>query len=526
MRTPRKTAVDRRYSRFPLVGLLAAGCQLLNTFGATDGGSEDSTASSSGGAESGAATGLDASSSSPTTAGTSTGSVTVTSEAASAEITTGDGSTTTGESSTTAEPPACEVEAWSPKITSAPSLLAAAVIGPDGDFIVAGTACDAVPCESPEIYMRKIRADGTTAWKRGVTGNNSQALDAAVDADGDVYVAGYFQGTIWPWGKDRPGDETTGSATDADFLVMKVNGETGEPLWAETEKLDTVDTDLASAIAVGAGGDRVAITGICPGATKLLTAVYAADGTQLARNCHDSGSFARGFDVQALPDGKFVVVGKFSPSLTLGGITLDSAGETDGFVAVLDGDGAIDAGFTPVRIGGAGADHLETVHVLADGELVVGGYCGPDPDGPFAGCGDRTAFVARLDAAEAPLIFAEKDSIVLDVASVEEGIVVTGASDTELVLNTHVGVGFAALVDPAELQQPIRGWTMGAGETAIKSVGVDASGRMLWGGTIRGPNVWTAEQAPPLPVDLGPEAPGYHSFLLQECPPAAVSAGS
>lgn len=78
--------------------------------------------------------------------------------------------------------------------------------------------------------------------------------------------------------------------------------------------------------------------------------------------------------VAAMPDGGLVIAGHFEGEIELGSDRLESAGETDAFVARLDSTGAVD---WAARLGGAGFDAATAVVVdRAGNPVVVGDFSG------------------------------------------------------------------------------------------------------------------------------------------------------
>jgi hypothetical protein len=91
--------------------------------------------------------------------------------------------------------------------------------------------------------------------------------------------------------------------------------------------------------------------------------------------------------IDALPSGEAVVVGSFATTCTMGGTTLESAGDEDAFVARLDAKGAAK---WIQRFGGAGLDRATLVRLDPSGNAIVAGTTsGADatslPVGPDAG---------------------------------------------------------------------------------------------------------------------------------------------
>jgi len=90
---------------------------------------------------------------------------------------------------------------------------------PDGGFIAAGFTSSLAPAGSTDVLVLKIDEDGHGEWKKlcGGPGHN-RAYDICRASDGDYVVCGYSE-----MGADR-----------SDVLVMKIDADNGDSLWAKT----------------------------------------------------------------------------------------------------------------------------------------------------------------------------------------------------------------------------------------------------------------------------------------------------
>lgn len=100
---------------------------------------------------------------------------------------------------------------------------------------------------------RLLIIDPTLVYSSYLGGNNTdRAADAAVDANGNLYVTGYTYSTAFPGGG-------SGNAGYDDLFVTKINAEGTGILYTTIVGGD--GTDEAAGIAVNAVGDRVWVTG-------------------------------------------------------------------------------------------------------------------------------------------------------------------------------------------------------------------------------------------------------------------------
>lgn len=208
---------------------------------------------------------------------------------------------------------------------------------------------------SNDAFVAKLdAATGTAVWavRFGSTDLDS-AEGIAVDANGDVFVVGKFQGTVDFGGGNRM------SAGDSDIFVVKLNGETGAHIW--------------SARYGGLGNDGSGSAIAVSGANEIVVA----------------GTFS-------------------SASLTFGGATLTNAGAGVGDVYVAKLGNTAGAHVWSKRLGGAASDSLAAIAVDSAGDVVLTGeflgttnYGGSD----LMSAGGSDIFLVKLGAAAGAHLF-------------------------------------------------------------------------------------------------------------------------
>jgi hypothetical protein len=174
-----------------------------------------------------------------------------------------------------------------------------------------------------DAFVVKYSPTGALTWAKNFGGTASDdAYGVATDRRGNVYVVGTFYGSA------TFGSTTlTSSGPSHDVFVAKLDGATGNPIWAT--RLGGAQDDDARAVTV------------------------------------DEDSSA------ATDDGKPVVVGTFQGTATLAtGPQVTSNGAKDIFVARLSASGALS---TVRTIGGAGTDTTGDVALDATGNAIVTG---------------------------------------------------------------------------------------------------------------------------------------------------------
>jgi PKD repeat protein len=207
-----------------------------------------------------------------------------------------------------------------------------------------------------DIFITKINASGNYVWTRSIgAGGDDGAYAICTDETGNVYVAGYFEGTVnfaADWGET----ETKVSAGSVDIFVTKIDVG-GNYRW--THRMGGTAADLANAICADGSGN-----------------VYLAGYFQGTVNFADDWA---------------------------GSETKASAGDTDIFIAKIGSDGSY---FWTHRMGGTGSDVANAVCADGTGNVYVAGsfegsvnfaddWAGSETK---ASAGDTDVFITKIDA--------------------------------------------------------------------------------------------------------------------------------
>ena len=278
----------------------------------------------------------------------------------------------------------------------------------------AGTA-NLTSAGSADAYVVKLNSSGTYVWAQQFGGSNIDGgTEVVADASGNVYVTGFFQGTV----DFDPGAGTANLTSDGlynDQFVVKL-GASGTYVWARQFRkseleLITVDASgnvyLTGYFRVTADFDPGAGTAnlTSAGNTDVFVVKLDATGTYVwARQFGGtSGDYSEGVAVDA--SGNTYVTGSFQGTADFdpgaGTANLTSAGASGAFVVKLDASGT----YVWVRqFGGSDGGNVEGVVVDTSGNTYLTGYFFGTADfDPGAGTANLTsagwpdAFVVKLD---------------------------------------------------------------------------------------------------------------------------------
>ncbi len=214
--------------------------------------------------------------------------------------------------------------------------------------------------------------------------------DVAVDASGNAYVTGIFQGTA-----------TFGSFTlmsaggSADLFVAKYDS-FGDVLWARSAGGGSYDGGYGIAVT----GSHVYVTGHY--GPDVFVAKYGHEGELLWTS--GAGGYPKtssaGLGIAVDVDGNAYATGYFTGEVTFGQFTLLSAGSWDAFVVKYDPAGEVlwarrAGGF--VANGAPGTEGWGIAVDIAGNAYVTGGFTGTADFGPFrlTSAGYYDVFIAK-----------------------------------------------------------------------------------------------------------------------------------
>lgn len=268
----------------------------------------------------------------------------------------------------------------------------------------------------PLEVRQLLTGDYESALRIGSTGYDS-GIAIATDANGNVYVTGYFEGTV----DFDPGAGVTNlvSAGDFDIFVTKTDG-AGNMLWAR--RMGGLSREVAYGIAVDGSGN-VYTTGVFPGTVDFDPGPGTANLTSAGSNdvfvskLDSAGNHvwakrfgAGGSDVvegiAVEESGHVFTTGSFSGTVDFdpgaGTANLTSAGGHDVFVSRLDSAGSY---VWAKRFGGTGGESAKGIAIDGAGNVyTTGNFTGTADFDPGAlaanltSAGETDVFVSCLDS--------------------------------------------------------------------------------------------------------------------------------
>lgn len=254
-----------------------------------------------------------------------------------------------------------------------------------------------------DLYIAKYDTDRQLEWVRhGTSPGWNGGRGIAVGADGSVFVAGRIEETT------TFDSQTAPSMGENDMVIARYSAD-GAIRWVRSG--GGAGMDWANGVAVDASGNSYVVGYYSGGATfgshsliaegdhDIFVAAYDPNGTLRWIRSAGGSGVDEGYGVAVDSDGNVYVTGIVTGTAGFGAVSYAASGET-GFVAKYRADGTIEW----VK-GGGTASSIESISINGDDEIVVAGsFSGTATFGATAvtSMGLTDVFVARYTTAGTP----------------------------------------------------------------------------------------------------------------------------
>ncbi len=257
-----------------------------------------------------------------------------------------------------------------------------------------------------DIYLVKRAFDGSYVWSQrfGSTADDRPKA-IAIDAGGNIFITGYFRGTV-----SFGGAALTAASSGSSGFVAKYSP-TGAHVWSKRLSTGT-SLDAGNAIAVDGSGNVIVGSSLygtsdygggpltTAGGEDIVLVKYSSTGSYVWARKIGGANYETVVSLAAdQTTGEIVAVGDFDGSTDFGAGTVRSAGSYDVFVAKYSSSGA------PVwshRWGSTSADRASSVAIDRLGNVAVTGTFVNNVDfggGPITNAGDTSSadiFLVKL----------------------------------------------------------------------------------------------------------------------------------
>ncbi len=254
-----------------------------------------------------------------------------------------------------------------------------------------------------DIFLAKYDASGKPLWsKRFGSTWWDEGNSLATDADGNIYVTGYFFGSV-----DFGGGPLTGPVSQDIFLAKFDTN--GNHLWSK--RFGSTGMDEGNSLAIDAAGN-VYLTGNFyyavdfgggplggnAGRYDIFLAKYDSSGNHLWSRSFGSAGDDYGYALATDPSGSVTMTGIIQGSVDFGGGGLVYAGSDDIFLAKYDASGKH---LWSKSCGSTGYDAGRSLATDREGNIFLAGVIQGSVDlggGPLTSAGENDIFLARYDA--------------------------------------------------------------------------------------------------------------------------------
>jgi hypothetical protein len=268
-----------------------------------------------------------------------------------------------------------------------------------------------------DIFISKLDATGNFVWAKSIGGNLSDfGSSITVDASGNIYTTGYFQGTV-----DFDPSLSTFTLVSAgsnDIFISKLDA-SGNFVWAK--RIGDTSSDIGNSITVDASGNVYTTGGfqgtvdfdpgpgtftlVSAGSSDIFISKLDATGNFVWAKKMGGTSSETGSSIAVDASGNVYTTGIFQGTVDFdsgaGTFALVSAGADDIFISKLDINGDF---VWAKKVGGTSLDIVSSIAIDVSGNVYTTGYFQGTVDfdpgvGTFtlASAGAEDNFISKLD---------------------------------------------------------------------------------------------------------------------------------
>lgn len=256
-----------------------------------------------------------------------------------------------------------------------------------------------------DIFFVKYDTDGNVVWAKSAGEKfDDYATSTSVDATGNIYLTGYYQGTNFIFGFDTLNNVNWALK---DIFLVKYNAN-GNILWAKTfggkedDYVKSISVDAVGNISLAGTFDSPSIvfgsdTLMGNRYTSSFVVKYDIKGNAIwAKNPGNIRAYATAIDAS----GNIYLAGGFANSIiTFDSVSLTNIGDEDIFLVKYNSNGNI---LWAKSAGGSGWDNLHKVIIDAKGNLYMTGFFKSSTitfgTKTLTNVGDEDIFLAEYDS--------------------------------------------------------------------------------------------------------------------------------
>lgn len=231
-----------------------------------------------------------------------------------------------------------------------------------------------------EAFIVKYDPNGNVMWAQGSTGAEADAYSVNTDLGGNIYLTGTYTGSTVVFGSYTL--TATGAAYYDHVFLVKYDA-SGNVMWAKSS--DGTD-GAGTSVCIDANGNAY-VTGYFNGLNgpisfdsytfnipgnhlNIFLVKYDPNGNVVWAKSSDGAGYNTPGSLSLDVSGNIFITGSFKPIVAFGSYTLNSAGDSDGFIAKYDPNGNV---LWVKSNGGVGYDQVSGVSTDLNGNAYITG---------------------------------------------------------------------------------------------------------------------------------------------------------